>query len=58
MTLGQLLLGIWLVLVGLAWTTIVVINMKFLGFWALGTGIVWLVEGYHPLPIYTRQNVR
>lgn len=53
-SLGHLLLCIWLILVGLTWAAIIVINSKFLGYWALITGIVLLVEGYHPLTVYRR----
>jgi hypothetical protein len=55
MSLGSLLLAIWLVLVGLTWAAIVAISTKFLGFWALVTGIVLFVEGYHPITIYKHQ---
>lgn len=48
MSLGSVLLGIWLVLVGLAWAQLIVIGTLFLGWWALITGIVWLVELWHP----------
>jgi hypothetical protein len=48
MSLGTVLLGIWLVLVGLDWANLVVIGSGFLGFWALVTGVIWLVEIWHP----------
>lgn len=54
MGLSALLLAIWLILVGLSWAAVVAISIKFLGFWALVTGILWLVEGYHPITIYKR----
>lgn len=54
MSLGHLLLCVWLILVGLAWAAIVTISGKFLGYWAIVTGIVLLVEGYHPITIYRR----
>lgn len=54
MSLSGLLLGIWLILIGLTWAGIVVITSKFLGFWALVTGILWLIEGYHPITVYKR----
>lgn len=55
MSLSSVLLGVWLVLVGLAWAGIVAIDSKFLGFWALITGILWLVELYHPFAIGPRR---
>jgi uncharacterized membrane protein len=55
MSLGSLLLGVWLILVGISWAAIVAIDIKFLGFWALVTGIVWLVEGVHPIVIPVRR---
>lgn len=54
MSLSQLLLGVWLILVGLSWAGWVAINAKFLGIWALVTGIVWLLEAVHPVTIYKR----
>lgn len=45
MSLGQLLLGVWLILVGIAWLAWVVISAEFLGFWAFVTGIILIVEG-------------
>lgn len=56
MGLASLLLGIWLILVGLSWAALVVIDSKFLGFWALITGILWLVEQWHPVVIPVRRN--
>lgn len=54
MSLGTLLLSIWLILLGLTWIAAITVSTKFLGFWALVTGIVLLVESYHPLTIYRR----
>lgn len=51
MSLSSLLLGVWLVLVGLSWAAIVSIDIKFLGIWALVTGIVVLVEQVHPITL-------
>lgn len=56
MALGSLLLAVWLILVGLTWATIVAINSKFLGFWALVTGIILLVESYHPVVLPVRRR--
>lgn len=54
MSLGSLLLAVWLILVGLSWSALVVINNKFLGVWALVTGIVWFAEAYHPVTVWHR----
>lgn len=54
MSLGTLLLVVWLILVGLTWATIATISVKFLGYWALVTGIVMAVEAYHPVVLYKR----
>lgn len=54
MSLSQLLLAVWLILVGLSWMAWVTISIKFLGIWAFVTGIVWLVEAYYPVTIYKR----
>lgn len=56
LSLSHLLLGIWLILVGITWLTWVLIDIKFLGLWAFVTGIIWLIEGtVHPIVIYRRQ---
>lgn len=52
LSLSQLLLAIWLILIGLTWMTWVAIGQKFLGIWAFVTGIVWLIEGYHPVTVW------
>lgn len=54
MQLGSLLLAIWLILVGLTWLTWVSISTQFLGGLAAVTGILLLVESYHPIVIYRR----
>jgi uncharacterized membrane protein HdeD (DUF308 family) len=54
MSLSQLLLAVWLVLVGITWLAWVAISTQFLGIWALVTGIVWLVEGVRPIVVYRR----
>jgi hypothetical protein len=54
MSLSQLLLGIWLILVGLTWAAVLSISIKFLGYFGAVVGIVWLVEGYHPITVYRR----
>jgi len=54
MSLGQLLLGIWLILLGITWLGWVTISTQFLGGLAAVTGLIWLVEGVHPLVLYRR----
>lgn len=44
MSLSHLLLALWLIMVGLAWLGWVAISIKFLGGWALVTGIILLLE--------------
>jgi hypothetical protein len=56
MSLSSLLLAIWLILVGLAWLGWVTISTRFLGGWALVTGIVWLLESWHPITLPVRRN--
>lgn len=48
--MAQLLLGIWLICVGITWAGWASLSNVFLGVFALITGIVWLVEGYRPFP--------
>lgn len=55
MSLSTLLLGILLILLGIVWLGWVVISTKFIGIWALVTGIVILVESAHPITVYKRQ---
>lgn len=55
MTLSNLLLGIWFILVGITWLTWVAIDTRFLGLWAFVTGIVLLVESVHPVTLWKRQ---
>lgn len=54
MSLGTILLAVWLILVGITWLTWVAITSAFLGGFALVTGIVLLVEGYHPLIVWKK----
>lgn len=51
MSLGSLLLAVWLILVGLTWIGWVVLTIKFLGGWGLATGIILILEAYHPINI-------
>jgi len=54
MSLSQLLLAVWLILVGMTWMGWVSISTTFLGVWAFVTGIVWLLEAYRPITVYRR----
>jgi hypothetical protein len=54
MNLSSLLLAVWLILLGGSWVAWWSISLKFLGFWALITGVVWLVEGVHPITVWRR----
>lgn len=55
MSLSTLLLGVFLILLAITWLAWVTISVKFLGIWALVTGIVILLEAYHPITVYKRQ---
>lgn len=46
--ISNILLGIWLILVGVTWLTWIVIDAKILGLLGFVTGIVILVEGFNP----------
>lgn len=54
MGLSHLLLGLWLLMVGLTWLGWVAISTQFLGGWVAVTGVLVLVEGYHPITIWKR----
>lgn len=45
MSVGSLLLALWLILVGVVWVGWISIDIKILGVLAFVTGIIWLVEG-------------
>lgn len=55
MSLGSILLAIWLILLGLVWTAVITISTKFLGIWAIVTGAILLIEGYHPIVLPVRR---
>jgi hypothetical protein len=55
MSLGMVLLGVFLILVGITWLGWVAVGTMFLGGFALVTGIVILVEGVRPLPLWKHQ---
>lgn len=54
MSLSSLLLAVWLILIGVSWLAWITIDAKLLGLLAFVTGIVFLVEGVHPLVVYKR----
>lgn len=44
MSLSALLLGVWLILVGLVWALKVDISLVVLGWLAIITGVIWILE--------------
>lgn len=56
MSLGSLLLAVWLILVGLTWAGVIAIGPVFLGWWAVVTGALLIIEQYRP--IYTLPAAR
>lgn len=54
MSLGTILLAIWLILLGITFLTWVNISYQFLGGFAAVVGIILLVEGYHPITLFKR----
>lgn len=51
MSISSILLALFLILVGVSWLTWVNIDIKFLGLLGFVTGILLLVESYHPINI-------
>lgn len=51
MSISSILLGLWLILVGSTWLTWIDVSLKFLGLLAFITGILWLIEAYHPIVV-------
>lgn len=51
MSISNLLLAVWLVLVGATWLTWLSIDAKALGLLAVITGIVMLVDYVHPISV-------
>lgn len=51
MNISNLLLAIWLILVGATWLTWLSIDPKFLGLLGFITGIVILIDAFHPITI-------
>ncbi len=51
MSISNLLLAIWLILVGATWLTWLSIDAKALGLLGVITGIVMLVDSVHPIVI-------
>lgn len=54
MNLSSLLLAVFLILLGITWLGWVAISITFLGIWSLVTGILLLLEAYHPVVVYRR----
>jgi hypothetical protein len=54
MSISNLLLGVWLILVSVTWLTWVVIDAKVLGLLGFITGLAVLFEGGYPA-IFKRQ---
>ncbi len=48
MSLSNLLLGAWLILVGVTWLAWVAIDVKFLGLLGFIAGLAVLLQGYLP----------
>jgi hypothetical protein len=51
MSLTHLLTALWFILVGITWLGWVAISSTFLGALAFVVGVLWVVEGYHPVVI-------
>lgn len=51
MSISTLLLGVWLILLGSDWLGWISVSIKFLGLWAFVTGVVILVDTFHPINI-------
>lgn len=51
MSLSSLLLGAFLIVLGANWLTWIAVSVKFLGLFAVVTGIVILVEQYRPIKL-------
>lgn len=56
MALSTLLLAVWLILLGLTWAAVLSLSTTFLGWFAVVTGVVFLVEGYRPLVLPIRRT--
>lgn len=54
MSLGSLLLAVFLILLGITWLGWISISQTFLGVFALVTGIVLLLESYRPVTVWHR----
>jgi hypothetical protein len=55
MSLSTLFLAAFLILTGLSLLAIVAISNTVLGIVALIAGILFLIEGYHPITVFHRQ---
>lgn len=49
MSISSLFLAVWLILVGVTWSAIYVIDVKFLGLFGLLTGVILLIDSFHPI---------
>lgn len=57
MSLSTLLTAIFFILLGITWMGWVAISTMFLGVFAFITGLVWLLEAYHPVTVWQRPQV-
>lgn len=51
MSISNLLLALWLILVGATWLTWITVDNKVLGLLGFIVGLVILVDSFHPLEI-------
>lgn len=51
MSIGSLFLAVWLILVGVSWLAWITVDVKFLGLLGFITGILFLVDSFHPIII-------
>lgn len=54
MSLATLLTAVWFILVGITWLAWIAVDAKVLGLLAFILGLVWLIEGIHPITIWRR----
>ena len=54
MNLSHLLTAVFFILLGITWLGWVAVSQTVLGVFALVVGILWLVEGYHPVTVWNR----
>lgn len=51
MSLSALLAAVFFILLGVSWMGWVAVSTLFLGIWSFVTGIVWLIEQWHPFTL-------